>query len=105
MSNSNEMRPTLSVLITYYNEKDLVQKGLRSLLDQDQPPDEILLYDDVSEFPPEEYIPKDWPVKIYHGEKNQGPRKAQDARSQHTPAQLAAGDRPAEKPSRGVGGH
>jgi GT2 family glycosyltransferase len=67
------MKLTLGVLITYYNEKDLLRDCLDSLLAQSEHPDEVLIYDDVSEIPPEKYVPKNFPVQIIHGDVNRGP--------------------------------
>jgi len=44
------MPPTISVLITYYNERELLTECLRSLAAQTQLPDEILIYDDASTY-------------------------------------------------------
>ncbi len=67
------MRPSLGVLVTYYNERELVRKCLESLISQPEPPDEILVYDDASSFPARDYIPAEWPVRILRAEKNRGP--------------------------------
>lgn len=67
------MKPTLGILITYHNERELLHECLDSLMAQTVPPDEILLYDDASEHPPGPYIPAGCPIRITHGETNQGP--------------------------------
>lgn len=66
-------RPTLAVLITYHNEGHLLTQCLRSLWDQSDRPDEILIYDDASDLPPSDYVPRDVRAKIIRGEANLGP--------------------------------
>jgi glycosyltransferase involved in cell wall biosynthesis len=67
------VRATLGVLITYFNEQELLRECLNPLLAQSQKPDEILVYDDASDFPAEDYVPKGCPVQIIRGDINQGP--------------------------------
>lgn len=67
------MKPTLGVLITYFNEKELLSRCLESLLNQIQKPDEIIIYDDASQFPADRYVSNSYPVQIIHSQKNQGP--------------------------------
>lgn len=71
--------PSLGVLITYHNEKDLLKKCLESLLLQRFPPEEILVYDDASEAPARDYILPEWPVRVIRGEKNLGPSYGRNA--------------------------
>ncbi len=61
------------MLITYYNERGLLRECLESLLEQRERPDEILVYDDASEFPPGEYIPSRFSVRVIREETNKGP--------------------------------
>lgn len=63
----------LSVLITYYNEKALLTECLKSLLNQKNAPEEVLIYDDASQFPASDFIPQDPRVRIVRGETNKGP--------------------------------
>src|SRR5437867_4136279 len=64
---------TLGVLITYYGERDLLRECVESLLVSGEAPDEILVYDDASEWPARDYIPKGASVKVIRGAVNRGP--------------------------------
>jgi glycosyltransferase involved in cell wall biosynthesis len=64
---------TLGVLITYHNERELLQECLESLLSQPRRPNEILVYDDRSDYPAEDYVRYDIPVRIICGKVNKGP--------------------------------
>jgi glycosyltransferase involved in cell wall biosynthesis len=66
------MAATLSALITYHNEKGLLREALESVLRQERRPDEVLVYDDASAYPAEDYIPKDWSVRVIRGPINRG---------------------------------
>lgn len=65
-------RPTLGVLITYYNERELLTECLESLLANTELPDEILVYDDHSEFPAADYVPDHPLIRVLRGERNRG---------------------------------
>ncbi|HEX2723319.1 MAG TPA: glycosyltransferase family 2 protein, partial [Gemmatimonadaceae bacterium] len=65
--------PTLAVLITYYNERELLTDCLRSVLDQSPRPREIIVYDDASAASAREFIPEGAPVRLISGERNIGP--------------------------------
>lgn len=69
---------SLSVLITYHNEKELLTECLQSILSQSPPPLEILVYDDASDFPAAEYLPKSEIVRVVRGEKNLGPSRGRN---------------------------
>lgn len=62
----------LGVLITYYNERELLTECLASLLRGDEWPDEILVYDDASDAPAYEYVPSPLPIRIIRGERHCG---------------------------------
>lgn len=62
------MKPTLAVLITYHNEKELLRECLDSLLKGTERPDEVWVYDDASQDPAESFIPKDFPIRIVRSE-------------------------------------
>ncbi|XWX02925.1 glycosyltransferase family 2 protein [Aggregatilineales bacterium SYSU G02658] len=62
----------LGVLITYYNERDLLTECLESLLANTQLPDEILVYDDCSEFPAADYVPDHPLIRVVRGARNHG---------------------------------
>jgi len=66
---------TLAILITYYSERNLLTECLLSLLGGAVQPDEILIYDDCSSVPPDEFIPSQAKaiVRVIRGEVNQGP--------------------------------
>lgn len=67
------MSCSLSILITYHNEKDLLTECLKSLSGQLDPCDEILIYDDASETPPQKYIPRGMFARVYRGDVCKGP--------------------------------
>lgn len=67
------MQITLGVLITYHNERELLRECLESLLNQSEKPDEVLVYDDASDYPAEDYVPAGFPVRIIRGDVNRGP--------------------------------
>jgi len=63
---------TVSLLITYYNEKELLTECLLSAYQQTVLPDQIMVYDDASPFPAKDYIPfhPTLKIKVIRGEKN-----------------------------------
>jgi glycosyltransferase involved in cell wall biosynthesis len=65
---------TLSLLITYYNEKELFTECMESIAVQTVYPDELLIYDDCSPFPAIDYIPANFsiPYRIIRGTINNG---------------------------------
>jgi glycosyltransferase involved in cell wall biosynthesis len=63
----------IAVLITYYGERHLLRECLESIGNQTQLPDEILVYDDASDAPAEDYVPEGLPVKVLRGATNRGP--------------------------------
>ncbi len=67
------MNGSLSILITYHNEKELLTECLKSLAGQLDSCDEILIYDDASKHPPQKYIPRGMFARVYREEKNRGP--------------------------------
>jgi hypothetical protein len=69
---TNEKSPTLGVLITYYNERELLTECLESLLANTELPDEILVYDDCSQFPAADYVPDHPLIRVVRGERNRG---------------------------------
>jgi glycosyltransferase involved in cell wall biosynthesis len=66
-------KPTFGVLITYYGERELLRECLDALAGQTCLPDEILVYDDASDAPAEEYVPHGLPVRVLRGQVNRGP--------------------------------
>lgn len=73
------MSSSIGVLITYHNEKELLSECLESLLAQTRLPDEVLIHDDASDAPAEEYVPSGCPVKIMRVEVNRGPSYSRNA--------------------------
>lgn len=63
----------ISILITYFNERELLTSCLESLLAQTVKPDEILIYDDASDHPPETFLPEGLIARVIRGERNVGP--------------------------------
>src|SRR5579859_1014482 len=72
------MKPTLGVLITYYNERELLRECLGSLMTCRDKPEEVLIYDDASQFPAEDYIPRGLNVQVIHAEVNGGPARGRN---------------------------
>src|SRR6185437_15089588 len=72
------MKRTLSVLITYYNERELLRECLQSLVAQEFPPDEVLIYDDASRHPAADYLIPGLPVRVLRGDVNVGPSRARN---------------------------
>ncbi len=64
---------SISVLITYYGERDLLRECLESIADQVTRPDEIVVYDDASDAPARDYVPAGLPVRVLRGAENLGP--------------------------------
>lgn len=64
--------PTISFLITYYNEKELLTQCLESVYQQTVLPDEIVIYDDASVHPARDYAKHhpNVPLRIIEGKKN-----------------------------------
>jgi len=64
---------SIGVLITYYGERELLRDCLESIASQARLPDEILIYDDASDAPAEDYVPVGLPVRVLRGAENRGP--------------------------------
>ncbi len=75
--------PTLALLITYHNEGELLTDLFNSL-DPNDPPDEILLFDDASTILPQAFIPKNFDIKILRSEENVGPARGRNILFQHS---------------------
>jgi glycosyltransferase involved in cell wall biosynthesis len=67
------VKPSIGVLITYYNEGELLTACLNSLLGGSELPDEILIYDDGSTLLPDAFIPPGAPVRVIRATENRGP--------------------------------
>jgi len=67
---------SISVLITYFNEQELLVRCLQSINKQLLSPFEVIIYDDASEFAAEQYVDHSlyhYPIKIVKSEINKGP--------------------------------
>jgi glycosyltransferase involved in cell wall biosynthesis len=73
------MSRTISVLITYYDEREMLRECLESLGQQTDPPDEIFIYDDASKAPAKRYVPAAMDVRILRSETNHGPSYGRNA--------------------------
>jgi glycosyltransferase involved in cell wall biosynthesis len=62
----------LSILITYYNEGPLLTECLQSLLSSEDVPDELLIYDDASDLPAQDYIIEHPNLRLFRGDINRG---------------------------------
>jgi glycosyltransferase involved in cell wall biosynthesis len=67
------MGRTLGILITYYNERELIRECVESLLSGTEQPDEILIYDNGADEPAAQYLPPGLPARILRGDANRGP--------------------------------
>jgi len=77
------MRPGLAVLITYYNEREILRECLESLFADAPVPDEVLVYDDASSFPARDYVPQGLPVRVIAGDVNRGPSHGRNVLLRH----------------------
>jgi glycosyltransferase involved in cell wall biosynthesis len=66
------MEATIGVYITYYNERELLTELIQSVVSECSRPDEIIVYDDCSSFPAQDFVPKNASVKIIRGIENRG---------------------------------
>jgi GT2 family glycosyltransferase len=73
-----DVSPTLAVLITYCDERELLTECIESLTLQAPLPDEIIVYDDASEFPAADYVPPLPNLRIIRGETRQGPSRGRN---------------------------
>lgn len=82
------MAVTIAVLITYHNEGPLLTECLDSLRRGGSQPDEVLIYDDASDIPPEPYIPAGMPVRVITderiGDRPVGAMRCSRLRAAHT---------------------
>jgi glycosyltransferase involved in cell wall biosynthesis len=64
---------SVGLLITYYGERELLRECLESVAAQTHVPHEVLIYDDASDAPAEEYVAPGLPVTVLRGNVNRGP--------------------------------
>jgi len=69
----------IGILIAYHNEKELLTRCLESIRNQTVLPDEIIIYDDGSDFPARDYTVADLHIEIIRGEENRGPGFARNS--------------------------
>lgn len=69
---------TLGVLVTYYNEKELLTECLNSLFAGGDAPNVVLVYDDASKWPAINYVPDGVRVQVIRGQTNIGPAKGRN---------------------------
>ena len=70
--------PSLGVLVTYFNERELLRSCLESALAGPDGPDEALVFDNGSEYPASDYIPADARVRVIRHAENKGPSFARN---------------------------
>ena len=61
------MKPSISVLVTCWNEKETLWECIDSVLKQTVRPDEIIVYDNASSAPADRCVSEGSPVKIIRG--------------------------------------
>lgn len=66
-------QPSLSILITYYNERGMLTDCLKTVASQIEQSDEIIIFDDCSDEPPEQYIPAEIAVRVIKSDVTRGP--------------------------------
>lgn len=69
---------SLSVLVTYWNEGELLSRCLASLLPQLGREDEVIVHDDASTVRPESFIPPSANVRVLRSDENVGPAEARN---------------------------
>jgi glycosyltransferase involved in cell wall biosynthesis len=65
-------KPSLAVLVTYCEERELLHECVQSVSTQEERPEEILVYDDASQAPAEQYL-EGLPAQVIRGETRRGP--------------------------------
>jgi len=82
-------RPTVSVVIPYYNEGELLARALQSVFGQTFAGDlEIILVDDASDRPPKLPLQRRWPIEVVTRQKNAGAAAARNLGIRHARADL-----------------
>lgn len=81
------MKTGIGVLITYFNEGEMLRECIESLLAGRERPDEILVHDDASEDPASDHIPGGSKVSVIRSQVNVGPSAARNRllRASRTP--------------------
>ncbi len=72
------MKCSISILITYYNEKELLTRCINSLLSQTIPIYEILIHDDASKFCADQYFEPAPHIRVIRSNSNRGPSAARN---------------------------
>ena len=73
------MSPTLALLVTYHNERDLLRECLASFVSSHDTPDEIIVYDDASDAPANEYVPPSVNARVIRATATGGPARGRNA--------------------------
>jgi glycosyltransferase involved in cell wall biosynthesis len=66
------MKTTVGLYVTYHNERELLTELIRSVASESDRPDEIIVYDDCSSFPAQDFVPRNASIKIIRGTENRG---------------------------------
>ena len=80
-------RPTLAVLITYYNEGPLLAECLESLRRQEEEPDEVWILDGGSSIPAKPFVSDRYTSQLLRNESNLGPSFARNFLAKHSQAE------------------
>jgi len=72
------MNPSITIAITYYNEKVLLTDCLRSLATQAIAPLEVIIFDDASTDRPDGYLVEGLAIRVIRSEENIGPGRARN---------------------------
>ena len=72
------MADGLSVLITYHNEGELLERCLASVMAQTRPVHEVLIFDDASAVRPEPFIPAGARARVVRSDENVGPGRGRN---------------------------
>src|SRR5262249_36358388 len=66
------MQATIAVCITYCDERELLTELIRSVVTEWDRPEEIIIYDDCSSFPAQDFVPANVSVKVIRGAEIRG---------------------------------
>src|SRR5262249_7096074 len=66
------MQATIAVCITYCDERELLTELIRSVVTEQDRPEEIIIYDDCSSFPAQDFVPENVLAKVIRGAEIRG---------------------------------